>query len=82
MVPLVEKWKIEMVDLSPPDLDDTALRFGKHKGLTPNEIAENDPGYIVWMYENLDNAPCSEALYDECYTENEFHKDFYRIWCD
>lgn len=44
------------------DIDDLPLKFGKHEGLTPNEIAELDPDYIIWMYENIDPPPCSSDL--------------------
>ncbi|NNE46856.1 MAG: 3'-5' exonuclease [Rhodothermales bacterium] len=28
--------------------------FGKHRGKTLRELTESDPGYVVWMTENLD----------------------------
>lgn len=31
----------------------TPLTFGKYKGQSPDEIAEHDPGYVVWLYENI-----------------------------
>jgi len=48
------------------ELDHTPLDFGKHAGKTPSEIAEIDPGYVVWMYHEFDNQPCSKALYKAC----------------
>ena len=50
------------------DTDSTPLAFGKHKGLTPKEIADIDPNYIVWAFENLDNKPCTPRLYEMCLT--------------
>lgn len=47
-------------------LDEEPLRFGKHRGSTPLEIAKEDPTYIVWMYENIENKYCSEELYALC----------------
>lgn len=34
------------------DEDNIPLTFGKYKGESPNDIAEHDPGYVVWLYEN------------------------------
>jgi len=53
------------------DIDDIPLTFGKHEGYSPNEIAESDPSYIVWLYEELDEPPCSEDLYEECLEDRE-----------
>lgn len=30
----------------------TILRFGKHRGETVRQVLRNDPGYILWLYEN------------------------------
>ena len=46
--------------------DHTPLAFGKYKGKTPEEVAELDPSYVVWMYENVKPAPCSKALAVDC----------------
>lgn len=32
------------------DRDSQPLPFGKYKGRTPDEIAEDDPSYIVWLH--------------------------------
>lgn len=46
------------------DLDHTPLTLGKYVGRTPDWVAERDPGYLVWLYENVTNRPtCSRALY-------------------
>lgn len=46
-----------------PDPDKTPLWFGKYKGLTPEKVAEEDPQYVVWMFENIKPQPCSLDLY-------------------
>ena len=48
------------------DLDHTPLDFGMHRGQTPNQISEQQPRYVIWLYENLMPAPVSRALYDAC----------------
>ena len=52
-------------------LDRSPLVFGKYKGKTPNEVAEVDPSYVAWMYENVSPAPCSRSLYEDCRPELE-----------
>lgn len=59
-----------------PDIDDTPLKFGKYRGYTPNEIAEKDPKYIVWAFENLDTKPCSKDLYKCCELDEGDWPDF------
>lgn len=52
---------------SPEELDHTPLTFGKYKGMTPSEVAEIEPTYLRWMYEEVKNKPtCSELLYRDC----------------
>lgn len=47
------------------DLDHKPLNFGKHKGKTPEWVAENDPSYLLWLYELGPQPPrCSLALYN------------------
>jgi hypothetical protein len=46
--------------------DTTILGFGKYRHLTPDEIAETDPSYIVWMYDNVRPRRCSKSLRDAC----------------
>lgn len=33
--------------------DQIPLTFGKYKGRTPVEVANDDPGYIAWLYVNV-----------------------------
>ena len=47
-------------------LDHTPLPFGKYKGKTPDEVSEDDPGYIKWVYENIKPKKCSQWLYEVC----------------
>ena len=48
--------------------DDLPLTFGKYKGKTPNQIAEVDPSYIVWMVEKTKKGEgrASRDLYLAC----------------
>lgn len=59
-----------------PDLDNTPLRFGKHKGLTPEQVSKVDPGWIVWAYANLNNKPCSKSLALACEDPDEYDSRF------
>ena len=45
--------------------DNTPLTFGKYKGHTPESVSVSDPGYIVWLYENVNPKQCSKALYHD-----------------
>mgnify|MGYP003598667753 FL=1 len=47
-------------------LDKTPLTFGKYQGMTPDEVSEHDPSYIVWMYETIKPKRCSHFLYPCC----------------
>lgn len=51
------------------DLDTTPLTFGKHRGKTPEEIADEDPSYVVWLYENVKPRRCSRSLAVACEAE-------------
>ncbi len=46
--------------------DDTPLAFGKHMFKTPNEIADIDPNYITWLYEEFGDKYVSRSLYLAC----------------
>jgi hypothetical protein len=50
-------------------LDSTPLKFGKHKGKKPEDMAVGslkDQEYLRWAYENVgNNDVCSRALYHE-----------------
>lgn len=42
------------------DLDALPLQFGKYRGRSPESVADDDPGYIVWLYENVPNTVTPE----------------------
>lgn len=50
------------------DFDDLPVAFGKYKGMTPAQIANTDPSYLIWAYETFDahRKPCTQALYEAC----------------
>ena len=56
-------------------LDETPLTFGKYKGKTPEEIAEIDESYIVWLYENVEPKKCSKQLYLACEMDIREYED-------
>lgn len=51
---------------TPIDVNAQPLRFGKYKGKTPNEIAKNDPSYIVWMWDKIKDPPVTRDLVLDC----------------
>lgn len=55
------------------DLDTTPLTFGKYKGQTPEDVAELDPSYIVWLFDTVTPKRCSKALALAC--EDEIDDD-------
>lgn len=68
-------------DMKPPSIDEIPLKFGKHKGMTPNEIAKVDPHWIVWAYDTINPKICTKELAlscEECEQDNfndGFHDD-------
>ena len=58
----------ERIQMNTPGevLDHTPLSYGIYTGKTPNDIAERDPDYLCWAYEEWTPKPCSELLYREC----------------
>jgi uncharacterized protein (DUF3820 family) len=44
------------------DIDFTPLMFGKHRGKTPRQIYDIDPGYLAWMHKAIKPARVSERL--------------------
>jgi hypothetical protein len=60
------------------DIDDEALTFGKYRGRTPNQVAEVDPSYVIWMFESVKNfQTCSPELYDACLQDEADEDDRY-----
>lgn len=47
-------------------LDFTPLDFGKHKGKTPDRVSEEDPSYIVWLWNTFNPKKTSKLLYEAC----------------
>lgn len=61
------------------DIDKQPLSFGKHVFKTPEEVADIDPSYVVWLYENVNPKVVSRSLYQACemdIAENEYAQDF------
>lgn len=50
------------------DVDNEPLTFGKHKGMTPNEIFYDDPQYLIWLKKTGSPIP-SQDLYEEALLE-------------
>ena len=48
------------------DPDNEPLTFGKHKGMTPNEIFYDDPQYLIWLKKTGSAIP-SQELYEEAF---------------
>jgi len=49
-----------------PNVDYTPVPFGKFMDMSPVQIANIDPSYIVWMYRTVKGHHCSETLYQLC----------------
>jgi DNA polymerase-3 subunit epsilon/exodeoxyribonuclease X len=45
----------KMVDLTNTPILVKTFRFGKHKGKSLEEVAQEDPGYLRWMLSSMDN---------------------------
>ena len=61
------------VNTKKSSIDDLPLRFGKHKGKTPNQLFSEDPRYLLWMINNFDNGvPFTPPLIEKvkCITKN------------
>lgn len=60
------------------DIDDTPLTFGKFKGMTPNQIAQEDDGtkWLRWAFDTIKDKPiCSRELALAC--EQDDREDDY-----
>lgn len=51
---------------TPVCLDEQRLTFGKYQGYTPEQVADADPEYIVWLYDNHKEKYCSRPLRELC----------------
>ena len=45
----------QMVDITGRPALLTTFTFGKYRGKPVSEVAERDPGYLRWLFNNLDN---------------------------
>lgn len=54
---------------SEEELDHTPMKQGKYRGQTPSQIAEHDPGYIVWLSEHFTEKLVSDLLARTCLEE-------------
>lgn len=59
------------VNLSNEMTRDSVFTFGKHKGFSLEEIATFDPGYVCWVYEEVDRVQIPEDIYIECDAERQ-----------
>ncbi len=51
---MMSKRELEEIQASKDEkLDLAVLRFGKHKGKTPQWILKNDPSYMQWIADNV-----------------------------
>lgn len=41
--------------------DDGTINFGKYKGEDIHEVASTDPGYLLWVLDNLDIVDYEEV---------------------
>ena len=48
------------------DIDEQPLTFGKYQGITPEQMAEKDPEYILWLYDSMKEKLCSRPLRELC----------------
>lgn len=67
-------------------MDDKQLGFSKYPFKTPNQIADEDPKYIIWLYKEHSSGKklVSQSLYTACQMdvhEQEDHtEDCYSIY--
>lgn len=67
VIPIVTKEERLEREAETPDLDDTPLTFGKHKGKTPNDVAVTDPHWLAWAFSNVpQRTTCSLTLSEWC----------------
>ena len=54
--------------------DDVPITFGKYRGMTPNQIAVKNPGYIVWAVDNVapERLELSSRLYAACKSDPRY----------
>lgn len=57
--------------IGPEDCDNTPVGKGKYAKLTPKQISDRDPQYLIWMYREWSDHSISEALYKQTLQELE-----------
>ncbi len=60
----------KMVDLTNTPILIKTFRFGKHKGKTLQEVAQEDAGYLRWMLSSMDNLDDDLRYSINYYLEN------------
>ena len=58
------------------------LTFGKYENHTIKWIIENDPGYIVWMSENIPYPIINKKIVQECYDGKYEYIDWEDVFFD
>jgi hypothetical protein len=53
--------------------DDMPLDFGAHRGMTPRQLLDADPSYVVWVYENIHGVVTRGTYLDACFILDEDH---------
>ncbi|WP_447307114.1 exodeoxyribonuclease X C-terminal domain-containing protein, partial [Escherichia coli] len=48
----------------------TTFTFGKYRGKAVSDVAERDPGYLRWLFNNLDSMSPELRLTLKHYLEN------------
>ncbi len=57
-----------------PIIKKDTLTFGKYENHTIKWIIDNDPGYIVWMSENVHYPIINKKIVQECYDK---YRDYF-----
>jgi hypothetical protein len=47
------------------------LGFGAHKGKSPRQLLETDPGYVVWLHEHIPSVVTRSTYLDACFILDE-----------
>ena len=60
---------------------DDEIWFGKYKGATVRDVAEENPKYLIWLQENTDKTSfdlLTRTFIEECARENnDVFEDFF-----
>ena len=62
-------------------MKDLTLTFGKYKGRTLLEVVEFDPGYIIWLEDNVNTIQIPEYILDLAFEmEEEYDADWWDMF--